>query len=61
MSIVDRVNITSSCKDCDVIEKYSRAGEIFEDENGKFQFMFNGIKIYYDSYHSPWMNEIIQN
>ena len=61
MSIVDRVNLTSSCKDCDVIEKYSGAGEIFEDENGKFQFMFNGIKIYYDSYHSPWMNEIIYN
>ena len=56
-----RVNLTSSCRDCDRIPKVDNAGEICIENGRKVQYMYNGVKIYYDSYHSPWMNEIIAN
>ena len=56
-----RVKLTSQCKDCINIPKVANAGKICVEDNKKIQYMFNGIKIYYDSYHSPWMNEIISN
>jgi FkbM family methyltransferase len=61
MSLSDRVKLASSCRDCDTIPKVEKAGKIFIENDIKVQYMFNGIKIYYDSYHSPWMNEIICN
>ena len=59
----DRVEVTSSCRDCDVIPKVQHAGKIINDPdaNISYQYMHNGIKILYGSYHSPWMNEIIKN
>jgi len=59
--IQKRVNLTSSCKDCDNIPKCKNAGKICMENEKKVQYMFNGIKIYYDCYHSPWMNKIISN
>ena len=56
-----RVLLTSSCRDCDSIPKHEKAALIEIYNNRKIQYMFNGIKIYYDSYHSPWMNNIITN
>ena len=56
-----RVNLTSSCKDCESIPKDEKAGKIEMYNGKKIQYMFNNIKIYYDSYHSPWMNKIISN
>ncbi len=61
MNIDDRVKLTSSCRDCDIIDKYEKAGQVFIEGDEKFQYMFNGLNIYYDSYHSPWMNQIIYN
>ena len=59
----DRVNLTSGCRDCDVIPKVQHAGRIINDPDANitYQYMHNGIKILYGTYHSPWMNEIIQN
>jgi hypothetical protein len=38
------------------------AGSIEVDEVGnRYQYMFNGVKVLYGTYHSPWMNEIITN
>jgi hypothetical protein len=32
------------------------------DETGRrYQYMFNGVKVLFGTYHSPWMNEIIAN
>ena len=56
-----RVNITSSCRDCDVIEKHPLAGEFAEENGYKIQYMFNGVKMYYGTYYSDWMNQIIYN
>ncbi len=61
MNIDDRVRLTSSCKDCDLIDKHSKSGHILQEDGKTYQYMFNGLKIYYDSYHSPWMNQIIHN
>ena len=57
--MLGRINLTSSCKDCDSIPKITDAGKIIIENGEKIQYMFNGIKIYYDCYHSPWMNTII--
>lgn len=59
--ILGRIKLTSSCRDCDSIPKHQDAGKIIIDNGIKYQYMFNGIKILYDTYHSPWMNDIIIN
>lgn len=57
-----RVRVTTSCRDCDSIPKHKKAGVIeISDTGEKYQYMFNGIRILYDSYHPGWMNEIIKN
>jgi FkbM family methyltransferase len=56
-----RVKITSSCRDCDIIEKHPKAGLIETENDKKYQYMFNGVKIEWGTYNSPWMNEIISN
>lgn len=57
-----RVKLTSSCKDCNHLERIEEAGQIVVAKSGeKYQYMFNGVKILYDTYHSPWMNKIIKN
>lgn len=62
MSIEERVKLTSSCKDCEKLDRHPKSGQIEIDESGnKYQYMFNGVKILYGTYHSPWMNEIIKN
>jgi FkbM family methyltransferase len=57
----ERIKTTCECRDCDKLEKVDNGGMIVIENNDKIQYMFNGVKIYYDSYHSPWMNEIIKN
>jgi hypothetical protein len=61
-SFESRVKLTSSCKDCDNLERSEKAGQIVVEKSGeKYQYMFNGVKILYNTYHSPWMNTIIRN
>lgn len=58
----ERVKLTSSCRDCDVLDRVDNAGAIEADSDGnKYQVMYNGVKILYNTYHSPWMNDIISN
>jgi FkbM family methyltransferase len=59
MSYQERVRLTTSCRDCDKIPKVENAGVVKVFNNEKIQYMFNGIKIHYECYHSPWMNKII--
>lgn len=61
MSWEERIKLTSSCKDCENIPKHENAGKVCMENNIKIQYMFNGIKIHYDSYHSPHTNDIITN
>jgi len=55
----NRVNLTTSCRDCDTLPKHDKAGIIETTNNTKYQYMHNGLKIKWDTYHSPWMNTII--
>jgi FkbM family methyltransferase len=58
----NRVRLTSSCRDCDNLDRIEEAGQIRMGDFGKkYQYMFNGVKILYGTYHSPWMNRIIKN
>jgi FkbM family methyltransferase len=62
MNLENRIRLTSSCKDCEHLERHPKAGKLETDEQGRlYQYMFNGIKILYGTYHSPWMNEIVEN
>lgn len=61
MNWEERIKLTSSCKDCKNIPKLQTAGKICIENNQKIQYMFNGIKIHYDCYHSPYINQIITN
>ncbi len=57
-----RVISTIECPDADYIPKVVNAGEIISDENGEYQVMHNGIKIYKDCYYcsaTNWMTDII--
>jgi hypothetical protein len=61
-SFSSRVALTSSCLDCDHLPRHPKAGLIeIDDAGNRFQYMFNGVKVLYGTYHSPWMNEIITN
>jgi len=59
--INERVKLTSSCRDCDKLPRVHNAGSVVIEDGKKIQYMFNGLKINYESYHSPWMNDIIRN
>jgi FkbM family methyltransferase len=44
------------------LDKVRKAGQILTGSCGeRYQYMFNGVKILYGTYHSPWMNRIIKN
>ena len=55
-----RIAITVGCQDCETIPKIAQAGEIFEQENEKYQLMHNGVKVLKDCYYGRWMTEIIR-
>ena len=59
-SFQERVHITSSCTDCDLLPRVDGAGCIIEN-NPSYQIMHNGIKVSLGGYHGGWMQEIISN
>ena len=56
---IERIKLTTSCRDCDAIPKVADAGLCFGD-NLEFQRMHNGVVIRRGSYHGEWMTEVIQ-
>lgn len=55
-----RIQLTTSCRDCDYLPKVDGAGECF-GENLEFQRMHNGVVIRRGSYHGEWMTEVIRD
>jgi len=53
-----RIELTASCRDCDVVPKVANAGRI--EDNGQLQIMHNGIRVVAGGYHGAWMAEIIE-
>lgn len=57
---LDRAIKTINGDDADYIPKVPRAGEIFFDENIRYQLMHNGIKIYLNGYYdAQWITDVI--
>ncbi len=59
MNCQQRVEITTSCRDCDALPKVPHAGETF-GEGAQFQLMHNGVIIRRGAYHGEWMTEVIR-
>jgi FkbM family methyltransferase len=55
--ILERIEVTISCNDCEYIPKVHNAGEIV----GDYQIMHNGLKVTHGGYHGDWMAEIIKS
>jgi FkbM family methyltransferase len=56
----NRVLTTISCKDCEYIDKFTGAGEIFKTGEQTYQLMHNGIKIIQDCYYGNWITTLIK-
>ncbi|MEM9395283.1 MAG: hypothetical protein AAGA38_15590 [Pseudomonadota bacterium] len=55
-----RVEMTTSCRDCDVIPKVTGAGKVVQIDNEHVQLMHNGLKVKAGGYYGDWMIEIIE-
>ncbi|MEH6719929.1 MAG: FkbM family methyltransferase [Aurantimonas endophytica] len=60
MNLVERTNMTLSCRDCDGIPKVADAGKIVALEGGYCQVMHNGLRLVAGGYHGDWMAQIIR-
>jgi hypothetical protein len=55
-----RALLNASGSDADYIPKVAGAGEIFDDGNGPYQLMHNGIKVHLNSYYDEdWITDVI--
>lgn len=61
MSLEQRIEMTASARDCDVVPKVAGAGAVFDDANGeRLQRMHNGLKVVADGYCGAWMTRLIE-
>jgi FkbM family methyltransferase len=59
-TLEERVALTASCRDADVLLKVANAGEVFRHEDGTIvQVMFNGLKVVAGGYYGAWMQDLI--
>lgn len=61
LSPTERAALTSSCRDCDALEKVPGAGGIVERGAERLQVMHDGSLLLAGAYHGDWMEEIIRN
>ena len=54
-----RIEITTSCRDCDVIPKVARAGEVVVDGGARVQIMHNGLKVLAGAYGGEIIQRIV--
>ncbi|MCP1831684.1 FkbM family methyltransferase [Bradyrhizobium sp. USDA 4532] len=57
--VFDRVAMTISCRDCDVVEKVPNAGCIELHDGERVQIMHNGLMVVAGGYYGAWMADII--
>lgn len=55
-----RIEMTTSCRDTDKLEKVQYAGRMLEEHGSRVQVMFNGIRVPAGGYFGDWMSEIIE-
>ena len=61
LSEIERVQMTSSCNDCEHISKMTNASGVISEQGQHWQVMFNGLKVKYGGYYGDWMADIISN
>ena len=56
-----RIEMTTSCRDCDAIPKHPDAGRVQEFQGQKIQVMHEGTRVVAGGYYGGWMQDIIEN
>ena len=58
-----RIEMTTSCRDCDYIPKKDNAGQVLSDADNQkpYQIMHNGIRVFTDSHYGDFNTEIIKD
>ena len=59
MGTIDRVAMTTSCRDADSIPKVRDAGQVLQVDGDLVQVMHNGVRVAAGAYHGEWMSRII--
>jgi FkbM family methyltransferase len=57
---MDRIMMTSMCRDSQPIPKIPGAGEVVTDDEINYQLMHNGLKVLQGGYYGAWMCELIK-
>ena len=61
LSLDERVDLATLCRDCDDLPKVAGAGEVITDADGaRVQVMHNGLRMLADGYCGGWMTELIR-
>jgi FkbM family methyltransferase len=59
-TLEERVALTASCRDADVLPKVADAGAVLRQDDGTIvQIMFNGLKVVAGGYYGDWMQDLI--
>lgn len=59
-SLEDRIALTASCRDADVLPKVAHAGTVRREADGtQVQIMHNGLKVLAGGYYGEWMQSLI--
>jgi len=60
LPLQQRIRLTSSCRDAEVLPRAADAGAVGEDAQGAYQVMHNGVRVVRGGYCGAWMEEIIR-
>lgn len=61
ISIEERVELATLCRDCDALPKVANAGAVITEHDGaRVQVMHNGLRVLADGYCGPWTTELIR-
>ena len=56
----ERIDMATRCRDCDILAKDVRAGDVVIDDDGaRVQVMHNGLRVAADGYCGAWMTRLI--
>jgi FkbM family methyltransferase len=61
LSLEERVDMATRCRDCDILPKVPQAGELVTSPDGtRIQIAHNGLRVVADGYCGPWMTDLIR-
>ncbi len=61
ISLDEWIEMTTWCRDCDILPKVEHAGAIITESDGtRVQVMHNGLRVVADKYCGPWTTDLIR-